>query len=62
MDAIKLDDDYSEIIEGRCIGCGVCIPTCPEDAISLKAKTGLEAPPVDFEETFQRIRAERGLA
>jgi NAD-dependent dihydropyrimidine dehydrogenase PreA subunit len=62
MDAIKLDGDFSEINEDKCIGCGVCIPTCPEEAISLIAKPGMEAPPVDFEETFQRIRAERGLA
>ena len=62
MDAIKLDDDFSEIIEGRCIGCGVCIPTCPTEAISLFPKSGMEAPPVDFQETFRRIKAERGLA
>ncbi len=62
MDAIKLDGDYSEIIDGRCIGCGVCIPTCPEEAISLKAKSGMEPPPVDFQETFRRMKAERGLA
>ncbi len=61
MDAIKLDGDFSEIIDGRCIGCGVCIPTCPEEAISLTAKPGMEAPPVDFDETFQRMKAERGL-
>ncbi|MBW1820088.1 MAG: 4Fe-4S binding protein, partial [Deltaproteobacteria bacterium] len=38
LDAIKLDGDFSEIIDGRCIGCGVCIPTCPEEAISLVVK------------------------
>ena len=62
MDAIKLDGDFSEIIDGRCIGGGVCIPTCPEDAISLEEKPGMQAPPIDLEETFQRIKAERGLA
>ena len=61
MDAIKLNEDVSEIIDGRCIGCGVCIPTCPGEAISLVAKPGMEEPPVDFEETFRRIKAERGL-
>ncbi|MBW1815412.1 MAG: 4Fe-4S binding protein [Deltaproteobacteria bacterium] len=62
MDAIKLDDDFSEIIDGRCIGCGVCIPTCPEEAITLEAKPDMEAPPIDFEETFQRIKEERSSA
>jgi ferredoxin len=61
MDAIKLDGDFSEIIDGRCIGCGVCIPTCPEEAISLVEKPGMEAPPMDIQETFQRIKVERGL-
>jgi len=62
MDAIKIDDDFSEIIDGRCIGCGVCIPTCPEEAIALEAKLNMEAPPADFDETFQRIKTERKMA
>lgn len=62
MDAIKLNGNFSEIIDGRCIGCGVCIPTCPEEAISLVAKPGMDAPPIDFQETFRRIKTERGLA
>jgi Fe-S-cluster-containing hydrogenase component 2 len=61
MDAIRLNGDFSEIIDGRCIGCGVCIPTCPAEAISLIAKPGMEPPPVDFMETLQRLKAERGL-
>lgn len=61
MDAIKLNGDVCEILDGRCIGCGVCISTCPVEAISLIAKPGLEAPPIDIEETFLRIKAERGL-
>ena len=61
MDAIKLEGDFSEIIDGRCIGCGVCIPTCPDQAISLVAKPGMKAPPIDWQETFQRMKTERGL-
>lgn len=61
MDAIKLDDDVSETIDERCIGCGVCIPTCAEEAITLELRAGVSEPPADFDETFQRIRTERGL-
>jgi Na+-translocating ferredoxin:NAD+ oxidoreductase subunit B len=61
MDAIKLNGDIIEVIDGRCIGCGVCIPTCPVEAITLVAKPGLKAPPIDLEETLQRIRVERGV-
>ena len=63
MDAIKLDGDFSEIIDGKCIGCGVCIPTCPSEAISLAVKPDKkEPPPIDFNETLERIKSERGLA
>ena len=61
MDAVSLENDVAEIIDGRCIGCGVCIPTCPEEAISLEEKPGMEAPPKDFEDVLQRMRAERGM-
>ncbi len=61
MDAIKVEDTVSEIIDGRCIGCGACILTCPAQAISLELRPGMEAPPLDFDETFQKIKAERGL-
>jgi electron transport complex protein RnfB len=40
MDAIELIEDVAQIIDGRSIGCGVCIPTCPGEAISLVAKPG----------------------
>jgi NAD-dependent dihydropyrimidine dehydrogenase PreA subunit len=61
MDAVRLNGDFAEIIEGRCIGCGICIPACPAEAISLIAKPGMEPPPVDFMETLERLKAERGL-
>jgi len=32
------------------------------EAISLVEKPGMEAPPIDFQDTFRRIKAERGLA
>ncbi len=59
IDAIKEGEDFSEIVDGRCIGCGLCVPTCPEEAISLVAKPGMEAPPIDFRETLKRIETER---
>jgi ferredoxin len=58
--AIREGDGVSEIIEGRCIGCGLCVSICPEEAISLKAKEGMEAPPKDFHDTLKRIETERG--
>jgi Pyruvate/2-oxoacid:ferredoxin oxidoreductase delta subunit len=59
MDAIRIEEDIAAIIDGRCIGCGVCIPTCPAEAIVLELRPGMEKPPLDFEETTQRIKSER---
>jgi len=59
MDAIKEGEDVSEIIDGRCIGCGLCVSSCPEEAISLIAKPGMEAPPKDFHDTLRKIEIER---
>ena len=59
MDAIELTDGVSEIIDGRCIGCGVCIPTCPTEAISLVAISDPGIPPGNFDETHQMIKSQR---
>jgi len=60
MAAIKEGTDSSEIIKGRCIGCGLCVAVCPAEAISMVAKTGMEAPPKDFiQGTLKKIEAER---
>ena len=61
MEAILADGATTEILEGRCIGCGLCVSSCPEDAITLKVKEGVEAPPKDFKEVFDRVASERGL-
>jgi electron transport complex protein RnfB len=35
-------DQIAEINYDRCIGCGLCISSCPEDALSLAAKPDKE--------------------
>jgi Fe-S-cluster-containing hydrogenase component 2 len=60
MAAIKEGKDSSEVIDGRCIGCGLCVSVCPTEAISMVAKTDMEAPPKDFmQDTLKKIEAER---
>ena len=61
MDAIQEVDGTYEIVDGRCIGCGLCVAECPVEAISLVAKPATEPPPATFNETLSRIGAERGL-
>jgi ferredoxin len=62
VDAIQEVDDEWEIVDGRCIGCGLCVAECPTDAITMQPKPGTEPPPQTFDDTLQRIGAERGLS
>jgi Fe-S-cluster-containing hydrogenase component 2 len=36
-------DDVAAVDEGKCIGCGLCISTCPTEGISLARRTAEEA-------------------
>jgi len=38
MDAITEGDEAYEVNRDRCLGCGVCVPTCPSEAITLMRK------------------------
>jgi electron transport complex protein RnfB len=39
----------------RCIGCGVCVPTCPQDAIKLRKKEEEIVPPKNTAATYMAI-------
>jgi ferredoxin len=41
----------------RCIGCGLCVPTCPENALSLAKKAQEIVPPVTEEDLYDQILA-----
>ena len=43
----------------RCIGCGLCVPTCPEHAMSLVAKEKEVVPPRNEEEHLDLIYEKR---
>jgi Fe-S-cluster-containing hydrogenase component 2 len=60
MAAMEKGEDSYQIIDGRCIGCGLCVSACSTEAISMVTKSGMEPPPKDFlQDTLQRIRTER---
>jgi Fe-S-cluster-containing hydrogenase component 2 len=62
MEAIDVTDGIAAIDLVRCIGCGLCVTTCPTDAIELvkKDEDQLYEPPKTGMETYVRIMQERG--
>jgi len=59
MNAIREGEQSSEVVDGRCIGCGLCVSVCPTDAISMVAKPGMGAPPTTITDMMNRIGMER---
>jgi Na+-translocating ferredoxin:NAD+ oxidoreductase RNF subunit RnfB len=58
VDAIEEGEDTYQIIPEKCIGCGLCISTCPVEAISLVQKSDEDiAPPPKNEMDWFRERA-----
>ena len=46
----------------RCIGCGLCVSTCPTDSLTLMRKPESEQPevPKDFDHTLIKLGKDRG--
>jgi ferredoxin len=63
VNAIEQVEDSYRIIKDKCIGCGLCVTTCPTDAIQLLRKQQEEiVPPVKDEEVWFEERArQRGI-
>ena len=55
MKALKLVNDISKVNLKRCIGCGLCVSTCPEEAIQLKKKDKEIEPPSTVEDLYAEI-------
>ena len=63
VNAIREGDDAYEVVAEKCIGCGLCITTCPSEAISLvrKSEEKIETPPEDEMDWYVKRAERRGI-
>jgi Fe-S-cluster-containing hydrogenase component 2 len=64
MNALTMNDqDRAEINPDRCIGCGLCVTTCPSGALSLQQKSGdqFRVPPLSGADQMMAMAKERQL-
>jgi NAD-dependent dihydropyrimidine dehydrogenase PreA subunit len=62
MEAVEVTDDAAAVLRDRCIGCGLCVTTCPTKAIKLvkKPEDQLYVPPATHMDLFIEMAKERG--
>ncbi len=46
MEALHLEGDQALLDRDRCIGCGLCVSTCPTESLRLVRKPDTERPKV----------------
>ena len=63
VNAIVEGEDTYQVIRDRCIGCGLCVTTCPSEAISLLRKEPEEIvpPPKNEMDWYEKRANERGV-
>ena len=62
MEALSIDNKKAVLYLNRCIGCGLCVSTCPTNTLSLARKPKAKQPyvPKDIVETNMRLGKARG--
>jgi len=63
VNAIQEGEDAYQVIKERCIGCGLCVSTCPSEAIQLVRKdpADLNLPPKDEMGWYEARGRSRGV-
>jgi Na+-translocating ferredoxin:NAD+ oxidoreductase subunit B len=49
-------EDVAVVDEARCMGCGVCTPSCPSDAVDLTLREEVKPPPALPEFIARRLK------
>jgi len=62
MEALHLNDKKAVLDLNRCIGCGLCVTTCPTHSLSLARKPKRKQPyvPKDMMDTNIKLGKARG--
>lgn len=63
MDAIVQENGAYRVLPDKCLGCGVCTPTCPTESITLVRKPEAEQddPPENLPEWYLKRADSRGI-
>ena len=57
MEALTLEDEHVVLNSDRCIGCGLCVSTCPTGSLTLERKSTDRHIPADLETAWKEIMA-----
>ncbi len=62
MEALSINNEKAVLDLNRCIGCGLCVSTCPPHSLSLVRKPKTKQPyvPKDIMETNVKLGKARG--
>ena len=58
--AVRVTDGVAQVDPDGCIGCGLCVSTCPAGAVRMKRRVEAPAPPATVAEMGMRAAAEKG--
>lgn len=59
MEALSAHAGATRVDVSRCIGCGLCVSTCPGGAVQLRKREVVKAPPKDMSTLYAQIFRER---